>query len=85
LCQRRLKQGFDAELFYDCILPSIGSGRFAREFFICKGIGWALRERSYDAPDEVKAFLREYGAQLSPLTRREAMKVISRNKAQPAS
>jgi 3-methyladenine DNA glycosylase AlkD len=85
LCQRRSKQGFDAVLFYDCILPSIGNGRFAREFFIRKGIGWALRERSYDAPDEVKAFLREYGAQLSPLTRREAMKVISRNKAQPAS
>ena len=81
LCQRRLKQGFDAELFYDCILPSIGSGRFAREFFICKGIGWALRERSYAAPDEVMAFLREYGAQLSPLTKREAMKVILRNKA----
>ena len=85
LCQRRSKQGFDAVLFYDCILPSIGNGRFAGEFFIRKGIGWALRERSYDAPDEVKAFLREYGAQLSPLTRREAMKVISRNKAPPVS
>jgi 3-methyladenine DNA glycosylase AlkD len=78
LCQRRLLQGFDAELFYDCILPSIGNGRFAREFFICKGIGWALRERSYAAPDEVMAFLHEYGAKLSPLTRREAMKVIAR-------
>jgi 3-methyladenine DNA glycosylase AlkD len=81
LCQRRLKQGFDAVLFYDCILPSIGNGRFADEFFIRKGIGWALRERSYAAPDEVKAFLREYGAQLSPLTQREAMKVIERRAA----
>jgi 3-methyladenine DNA glycosylase AlkD len=78
LCQRRLKQGFDAELFYDCILPSIGDGRFASEFFIRKGIGWALRERSYTAPDEVRAFLREYGAQLSPLTQREAMKALQR-------
>lgn len=81
LCQRRLKQGFDAELFYACILPSTGSGRFADEFFIRKGIGWALRERSYAAPDEVRAFLREYGPKLSPLTKREAMKAIERRAA----
>ena len=78
LCQRSLRQDFDAVLFYDTILPSIGAGRFADEFFIRKGIGWALRSRSYSAPDEVTAFLREYGPQLSPLTRREAMKVIAR-------
>jgi 3-methyladenine DNA glycosylase AlkD len=84
LCQRRSKQGFDAVLFYDCILPSIGKGRFASEFFIRKGIGWALRERSYDAPDEVKAFVREYSAQLSPLTQREAMKAIERGAARRA-
>jgi 3-methyladenine DNA glycosylase AlkD len=78
LCQRRMRAEFDAVLFYDCILPSIGSGRFAGEFFIRKGIGWALRERSYAAPDEVRAFLREYDTQLSPLTKREAMKAIAR-------
>jgi 3-methyladenine DNA glycosylase AlkD len=78
LCQRRMKQGFDAKLLYDCILPSIGSGRFAGEFFIRKGIGWALRERSYAAPEEVTAFCREYESQLAPLTRREAMKALAR-------
>lgn len=78
LCQRRMKAGFDAVLLYDCILPSIGKGRFASEFFIRKGIGWALRERSYAAPDEVRAFLREYDAQLAPLTKREAAKAIER-------
>jgi 3-methyladenine DNA glycosylase AlkD len=78
LCQRSLKYDFDAVLFYDTILPSIGAGRFADEFFIRKGIGWALRSRSYGAPEEVLAFLREYASQLSPLTRREAMKVIAR-------
>ena len=79
LCQRRLAPvAVDARLLYDTILPSIGSGRFAGEFFIRKGIGWALRERSYAAPDEVAAFCREYAAQLSPLTRREALKVIAR-------
>jgi 3-methyladenine DNA glycosylase AlkD len=77
LCQRGLKaEAFDAVLLYDCILPSIGNGRFADEFFIEKGIGWALRERSYAAPDEVQAFCTEYAAQLAPLTVREALKVI---------
>jgi long-chain acyl-CoA synthetase len=79
LCQRHLSpEAFDARLLYDTILPSIGNGRFADDFFIRKGIGWALRERSYTAPDEVIAFCREYAAQLSPLTRREALKAIER-------
>jgi 3-methyladenine DNA glycosylase AlkD len=77
LCQRGLKaEAFDAVLLYDCILPSIGTGRFADEFFIRKGIGWALRERSYAAPEEVQAFCREYARQLALLTVREALKVI---------
>jgi 3-methyladenine DNA glycosylase AlkD len=46
------------------------------EFFIRKGIGWALRERSYAAPEEVQAFCAEYQGQLAPLTVREALKVI---------
>ena len=77
LAQRAIKPAdFDAVLFYDCILPSVGAPRFEREFFIRKGMGWALRERAYDAPEEVRAFCREYGPQLSPLTRREALRVI---------
>ena len=77
LAQRSLDADrFDAVLLYDCILPSIGDGKNAREFFIRKGIGWALRERSYAAPAEVQAFCREYAAQLAPLTVSEALKVI---------
>ena len=77
LCQRSLDAAhLDAVLLYDTILPSIGHGKFANEFFIRKGIGWALRERSCAAPGEVKAFCQEYAAQLSPLTVREALKVI---------
>lgn len=78
LAQRGLKQGFDAELLYDTILPSLDDPRFKGEFFIRKGMGWALRERSYAAPDEVRAFCREYAGQLSPLTVREALKALRR-------
>jgi 3-methyladenine DNA glycosylase AlkD len=82
LCQRRLHPDvFDAVLLYDTILPSVGAGRFAGEFFIRKAIGWALRDRSYAAPDEVRAFLAEYAGELSPLTRREALKALARRQA----
>ena len=81
LVQRRLKQDFDPRLLYDCILPSVGAGRFAGEFFIRKGMGWALRERSYRAPEEVQAFCREYADRLSPLTVREALKALRRRGA----
>jgi 3-methyladenine DNA glycosylase AlkD len=80
LCQRSLKTGFDPVLLYDCILPSL-AGPLAGEFFIRKGLGWALRERSYDAPDEVRAFCAEYADSLSPLTRREALKALARRAA----
>lgn len=78
LTQRRLKPpAFDAVLLYDCILPSLlGASALAGEFFIRKGMGWALRERAYQAPDEVRAFCGEYGERLSPLTVREALRVI---------
>lgn len=65
-------------LLYATILPSIGRGRFADQFFIRKGIGWAQRERSYAAPAEVAAFCREYAMQLSPLTQREALRAIEK-------
>ena len=76
LCQRHMKGGIDAVLLYDCILPSLKGSPFADEFFIRKGMGWALRERAYQAPDEVRAFCREYADRLSPLTKREALRVI---------
>jgi 3-methyladenine DNA glycosylase AlkD len=79
LTQRKLvDDAFDAVLFYDCLLPSIADPVLGREFFICKGMGWALRERSYAAPDEVLAFCGEYADRLSPLTRREALKALRR-------
>jgi 3-methyladenine DNA glycosylase AlkD len=82
LAQRKLKAAaFDAVLLYDTLLPSLGDARFADEFFIRKGIGWALRERSYAAPDEVQAFCREYASQLAPLSVREALKGIERRDA----
>lgn len=78
LCQRSLDaEHFDAVLLYDCILPSLAPDPLAAEFFIRKGMGWALRERSYAAPDEVRAFCAEYGGRLSALTVREALRRLT--------
>ena len=78
LAQRKLRDGFDAALLYDCIEPSLDDARFRRAFFITKGIGWALRERSYDAPDEVRAYCARHAERLAPLTVREALKALKR-------
>lgn len=78
LTQRRVKTGFDAPLLYELIEPSLDDPRFNGEFFIRKAIGWALRERSYAAPDEVRAWCDANAARLSPLTRREALKALDR-------
>ncbi len=50
-----------------------------RAFFIRKAIGWALREYSYVAPDQVIAFLEAHRDQLSGLSLREASKGLVRN------
>jgi 3-methyladenine DNA glycosylase AlkD len=83
LAQRQLKTGFDAVLFYDCILPSLqgaAPASISHDFFIRKGMGWALRERSYAAPDEVLAFVAANAGGLSPLTQREALRVVHKRR-----
>ncbi|MBE3024901.1 DNA alkylation repair protein [Janthinobacterium sp. GW458P] len=44
------------------------------EFFIRKAIGWALRDHAHHAPEAVTAFVNAHRQQLSPLSRREALK-----------
>jgi 3-methyladenine DNA glycosylase AlkD len=53
----------------------------SHDFFIRKGMGWALRERSYAAPDEVLAFVAAYASGLSPLTQREALRVVHKRRS----
>jgi 3-methyladenine DNA glycosylase AlkD len=47
------------------------------EFFIAKGLGWALRSYSYIDPNAVKKFVKDH-PELTPLAKREGMKAISR-------
>lgn len=49
-----------------------------RDFFVRKAIGWALREYSTVAPDEVASFVHENRGELSGLSQREALRRIRR-------
>jgi 3-methyladenine DNA glycosylase AlkD len=67
------KRETDLTLLYDCIEPN----RQDREFFIRKGIGWALREYAKTNPEWVRAFVA--GHDLSLVSRREATKHLAEN------
>jgi 3-methyladenine DNA glycosylase AlkD len=64
------KSKTDPELLQRCMNESMAS----REFFLRKAIGWALRQYAYVAPDWVRGFVKEHENDLSPLSRREAMR-----------
>jgi 3-methyladenine DNA glycosylase AlkD len=72
LCQLKAKDSTDLKLLYDCIGPSMSS----KEFFLRKGIGWALRQYAWTDPAEVRRYVRRHAAALSPLSQREALKNI---------
>ncbi len=73
LAQLRAKGETDTALLSDAIRPSIGNS----EFFLRKGIGWALREYSKTDPAWVLEFV-EANSGLSVLSRREALKHLQR-------
>jgi 3-methyladenine DNA glycosylase AlkD len=75
LAQLHFKRDTDLDLLYDCIRPSLGSP----EFFLRKGIGWALRQYAWTDPREVQRYVRQHEAVLSPLTKREALKNVGRH------
>ncbi len=81
LAQLNFKRETDLELLYDCIRPSLG----ASEFFLRKGIGWALRQYARTNAKEVIRYVRLNEAQLSPLTKREALRRVGPYSSKPHS
>jgi len=72
ICQRKRAARTDIPLLFACIAPSLGE----QEFFLRKGIGWALRSLAYHAPDQVRRYVREHTPGLSPLSQKEALRRI---------
>lgn len=71
ICQVGAKEDTDTDLLRSAIEPAIAEP----EFFLRKGIGWALRDYAKTAPDWVRSFVDDHPG-LSGLSRREALKHI---------
>jgi 3-methyladenine DNA glycosylase AlkD len=74
ICQVSFKRSTDRELLFACIAPSLSE----RGFFLRKAIGWALREYSKAEPEAVREYVATH-PELSPLSRREAVKYVPGN------
>lgn len=73
IAQLNFKSATDLTLLYDCIHPSLNRP----EFFLRKAIGWALRQYARTNPDVVLQYVRDHVRDLSPLSKREALKHLS--------
>lgn len=71
LFQLGYKEETDFELLCELVRENLGSD----EFFINKAIGWALRQYAWADPAAVRRFVKAT-KELSPLSRREALKNI---------
>lgn len=69
ICQLGSKDRTDTDL----LAAAIESSSTDADFFLRKGIGWALRQHADTDPAWVSAFLASH-PELSPLSRREASK-----------
>lgn len=69
ICQLGSKAATDTDLLAECVEANLADP----DFFLRKGIGWALREHAKTDPDWVRTFVDTHPA-LSPLSRREALK-----------
>nr|WP_272914466.1 DNA alkylation repair protein [Ornithinimicrobium cavernae] len=72
LSQLPAKTETDPELLAHCLEANLPGSAFGSEFFIRKAVGWALREFAKTDPDWVRDFVAS--RELSPLSRREALK-----------
>ena len=72
LHQERWKAETEADVLFDYCLRRAAD----TDFFIRKAIGWALRSYAHVDTIAVLDFLDEHGGELSPLSRREALKRV---------
>ena len=69
ICQIKAKADTDRALLADCVEANLDD----RDFFLRKGIGWALRQHAKTDPAWVRRFVADHPG-LSPLSVREALK-----------
>ena len=72
LAQLKFRQNVDEDLLFFCLENSISDN----DFFARKAIGWALREYSKYNPQAVINYVAENATRLSPLSKREACRIM---------
>lgn len=72
ICQVAAKAKTDLDLLYRTIEPNLAD----KDFFLRKGIGWALRAYAWVDAEEIRRYVTANAGRLSGLSRREAMKNI---------
>jgi 3-methyladenine DNA glycosylase AlkD len=72
ICQIGSRDATDTALLAECVLANADDP----DFFLRKGIGWALREHVKTDPDWVRTFTTSFRARLSPLSLREATRTL---------
>ena len=77
ICQVNRRGATDRALLFDCIEPNLED----KEFFIRKGIGWALRSLAWTSLEEVEFYVARAGDRLSSLSKREALKNAAKIRA----
>jgi 3-methyladenine DNA glycosylase AlkD len=70
ICQIGAKSATDTDLLETVVLATAADP----DFFLRKGIGWALRDYARSNPDWVRHFVSGHADVLSPLSQREALK-----------
>lgn len=74
ICQVGAHKATDLALLTTCVLDNAADP----DFFLRKGIGWALRDYAKTDPVWVRAFVSTYQSRLSPLSLREATRNLHR-------
>ncbi|MGH8776208.1 MAG: DNA alkylation repair protein [Jiangellaceae bacterium] len=81
ICQIGSREATDTGLLAECVLANADDP----DFFLRKGIGWALREHAKTDPGWVHAFVAAYRRRLSPLSAREATRNLPAHPNPPPS
>jgi len=77
LCQLKTKADTDERLLFGSVKKSLTH----KDFFVRKAIGWALRAHSRTNPIGVLEFIELHAENLSPLSKREALKLLKKHPA----
>jgi len=74
ICQLGAKWDTDVELFEFALSQNLDTSLHGKVFWIRKAVGWALRQHARTDPDWVREYVAQHDAELSGLSRREALK-----------